>query len=104
PAPPASPEQAPTFGTTPATGPAKRPSLSFWSWLGKSFTSLAETLFGYLCWMMLARSGLMALEENPEPTPERSTTTDPKNNNLCFRIGPPMFPFASLRRNTGTLG
>ena len=54
--------------------------------------------------MILANSGVIALEEKPWPKPDRSTSTEPKKKSLFLRIGPPMVAFASLRRNTGTCG
>src|SRR5882757_6654490 len=88
----------------PATPPALRPSLSLLNWLGKLLTNLAETLFGKRCCMRLANSGVIALAEKPEPTPDRNTSTDPKKNSLFLTTGPPMVPFASLRRKVGTFG
>src|SRR6185437_9099918 len=103
-APPGKLEQAPTFGTTPACGPANAPSLSLLNWLGKLLTSLEDTLFGKRCWIRPANSGVIALAEKLLPTPDRSTSTDPKKNNLLRSTGPPIVPFASLRRNVGTFG
>src|SRR5947209_16572107 len=88
----------------PATVPAVKPLLNLLSWLGKLVTSFDETLFGNRCWIRPANSGVMALAEKPEPTPERNTSTDPKKNSLFLSTGPPMLPFASLRRKVGTFG
>jgi hypothetical protein len=81
----------------PATCPAVSPLLSLASWLGKLLTNLADMLLGKFFSMYWANSGVMALAEKLEPTADRSTSTDPKKNNLFLITGPPIVPFASLR-------
>ena len=101
-APPGSEPQAATFGTTPASGPAKRAAVVGVTLAGKLETIFVAMRSGWFVFMKLMKSCVTTLVLLETPTLERSTSIEAKKKVRFFQIGPPTLQLISLRLNSGT--